>query len=137
MKYTSGYKYKLEETVDIHVPFSYFSGPHKDISTPFITFSYSEGILTIKKGYAWNGASGPVPDTPSVMFASLVHDAWYQLIREEEVQLYTRGVADEWFGTLCKEDGLPWWIASIYEAFLLKFGEKYALKKPVIIEVRR
>ena len=42
----------------------------------------SEGTLTIKKGYCWDGASGPTFDTASTMRASLFHDALFQLIRE-------------------------------------------------------
>ena len=41
-----------------------------------------DGQLTIKRGYCWDGASGPTFDTPSTMLASLVHDALYQLMRE-------------------------------------------------------
>lgn len=41
-----------------------------------------QGILYIKKGYIWDGASGPTIDTKSTIIASLVHDALYQSIRE-------------------------------------------------------
>ena len=42
-----------------------------------------DGCLTIQRGYCWDGASGPTFDTASTMRASLVHDALYQLMREE------------------------------------------------------
>jgi hypothetical protein len=41
-----------------------------------------DGRLTIRRGYCWNGASGPTLDTASTMRASLVHDALYQILRE-------------------------------------------------------
>jgi hypothetical protein len=41
-----------------------------------------EGVfaLHIRKGYAWDGASGPARDTRSVMLPSLGHDCLYQFI---------------------------------------------------------
>lgn len=36
--------------------------------------------LLIKRGYCWDGASGPALTTPDFMEPSLVHDAIYQLI---------------------------------------------------------
>lgn len=135
MKYSKGYKYKLEEEVTIRVPLSSFSLPSVDIETPFIRLS--EGWLTIRKGYAWNGASGPVPDVRSVIFGSLIHDAWYQLLREGEVGLWTRRDVDDWFGDLCIEDGLPKLAAMIFVAVLQDCGEHFALKKTPIIEVTR
>ena len=66
-----------------------------------------EGVLTVRKGYAWDGPSGPTVDTPDSMRASLVHDALYQLCREgwlsEEPH---RKLADQEFHRLCLEDGM-------------------------------
>lgn len=135
MKYSKGYKYKLEEEVTIRVPFSCFTMPHFNIETPFI--SLAGGMLTIREGYAWNGASGPVLDTSSVMFGSLIHDAWYQMIREEYLPMWTRPHADDWFGDLCVEDGLFRWTADMYVEVLKECGEKFARKKTTIIEVTR
>ncbi|MDF5607407.1 hypothetical protein P3745_24975, partial [Vibrio parahaemolyticus] len=42
-----------------------------------------QGLLTIKKGYSWDGVSGPATDTRNLILASLVHDELYQLMREE------------------------------------------------------
>ena len=53
-----------------------------------------DGLLTIQRGYAWDGASGPTFDTPSTMMASLVHDALYQLLRERQLPPAWRGKAD-------------------------------------------
>ena len=66
--------------------------PHA-ISTRFIDLDLS-GLLTIKKNYAWDGASGPVFDTQRIMRGSLVHDALYQLMREKYLPQKARENAD-------------------------------------------
>ena len=48
--------------------------------TAFIQLT-AKGKLTIKRGYAWDGPSGPTIDTKTFMRGSLVHDALYQLMR--------------------------------------------------------
>ena len=53
------------------------------------------GVLTISRGYCWDGASGPTFDTNSTMRASLVHDALYQLLREGELAPEYRLRADQ------------------------------------------
>ena len=77
--YKKGYKYQLTEayTVDILIH------PDADIhsNSGYIDLT-AEGTLTIKKGYAWDGPSGPTVDTRNFMRGSLVHDALYQLMRE-------------------------------------------------------
>lgn len=79
--------------------------------------------LLLYAGYAWNGASGPVPDTKTIMRASLYHDAWYQLIREGHEPRSSRTLADFWFGETYKEDGGWKWLADSYVKVLEKVGE--------------
>ena len=76
--YKQGYKYQLVE--DCFLLTAIF--PAKDISSDFITLSQT-GLLTIKKGYAWDGPSAIAIDTLNFMRASLLHDALYQLMRTE------------------------------------------------------
>ena len=71
--YNGGYKYQLKETSTIAIDIS----PETPIDTEYITLD-SQGNLTIKKGYAWDGPSGPTIDTLTFMRGSLVHDALYQ-----------------------------------------------------------
>lgn len=72
------------------------------------------GLLTIYKGYAWNGASGPAPDTKSIMRGSCGHDALYQLITLGVVSSGDRVLADWLLFDMLREDGLklaeelPW-----------------------------
>jgi len=64
------------------------------------------GWLTVKRGYAWDGASGPTFDTPATLRASLFHDALYQLIGEGLLTLDdAREIADEILERVMLEDG--------------------------------
>jgi hypothetical protein len=64
------------------------------------------GRLTLKKGYAWDGPSGPTIDTKNFMRGSLVHDALYQLIREKLLPGNKRKPADVLLWLICLEDGM-------------------------------
>jgi len=59
----------------------------------------ADGTLEVRKTYAWDGPSGPAPDVPCLMRASLVHDALYLLIRERAIPFELRDAADR----ICKE----------------------------------
>ena len=102
IKYRSGYKYQLVEEYQVKVSVL----PENDIKTDFIELS-TEGMLIIKKGYAWDGPSGPTIDTPNFMRGSLVHDALYQLLRNELIDEKWRDEADEELRRICCEDGMP------------------------------
>lgn len=97
IRYRSGYRYQLQADYSVFIGlFGY------KIRTDYITLTPT-GWLTIRKGYAWDGATG-LPSTPrSLMRASLVHDAMYQLIRNGLFD--RRDVADELFFEFAQEDG--------------------------------
>jgi hypothetical protein len=79
MKVRKGYKYQLAETHTIQTPI--VTG--KDINTDWYSLS-ATGVLTLNKGYAWDGATG-VPDWDEVMSPSAEHDAFCQMMRNEEL----------------------------------------------------
>ena len=79
--------------------------PKNNIKTDFLELN-TEGTLTIKNGYAWDGPSGPTIDTPNFMRGSLVHDALYQLLRNKLIDQKWRDEADEELGRICLEDGM-------------------------------
>jgi len=70
------YKYQLMDEYAIQLDIK----PEQDIDFNFVSLS-KDGVLTIKKYYAWDGPSGPTIDTGNFMRGSLVHDALYQLMR--------------------------------------------------------
>ena len=75
MKYTKyNYKFKVEENFSIKLPYKI-----PDFEHPYA--SSKDSILEIKKGYAWDGASGPIINTQDTLVASLVHDVLYQAMR--------------------------------------------------------
>ena len=120
IRYRSGYRYQLATSYSVFIGLLGYK-----IRTDFITLTES-GWLTIRKGYAWDGATG-LPSTPrSLMRASLVHDAMYQLIRNGLFD--RRDVADELFFEFAQEDGfmaapLALWIVE-------RFGAGYAAYYP-------
>jgi len=87
--------------------------PASNIKTDYIDLD-TEGMLVIKKGYAWDGPSGPTFDTPNFMRGSLVHDALYQLLRNELLEPKWREEADNELARMCREDGMSriraWWV---------------------------
>ena len=122
IRYRSEYKHQLASDYGINIPI----WPAKDIVTEFIELD-TEGELTVRKGYAWDGPSGPVIDTPENMRAALVHDALYQLMRNRKLNVKThRKAADKLFRDICKEDGVSSFRANVYYKALRRFGKPAA-----------
>jgi len=90
------YKYKLCEDERIFLPQTF--GPHV-IETDWVRLS--NNILVVKKGYCWDGASGPTADTPNTMLGALAHDALYQLIRIELMNPSLKNKADLCLKQIC------------------------------------
>ncbi len=112
ISYKKGYTYQLIEEYEVEIPIT----TGQDIASPsgFIALS-KDGLLFIKKGYAWDGPSGPTIDTKNFMRGSLIHDALYQLMREELLDNdITREPADRLLQKMCVEDGMSpiraWWV---------------------------
>ncbi len=122
IRYRSEYKYQLASDYKIDIPIL----PAEAIVTEFIDLD-TNGELVVKNAYAWDGPSGPVIDTPENMRASLVHDALYQLMRNEELRARThRKTADKLFRDICKEDAVSSLRANVYYRALRKFGKPAA-----------
>lgn len=122
ISYRADYKYQLATSYKLNISIR----PTSAIETDFIDLD-SDGNLLVKKGYAWDGPSGPVIDTDKSMRASLVHDALYQLMRLEQLNARThRKAADQLFKDICKEDGVSNLRASAYYKALRKFGKPAA-----------
>ena len=101
IKFKKGYKYQLVEEYKIKTIIL----PEFDIITEYINLT-KEGELTILKGYCWDGPSGPTFDTKNFMRGSLVHDALYQLLREEKLHEFRKSKADKLLRKICIEDGM-------------------------------
>lgn len=127
--YKEGYKYVTAEDYVIQTALQ----PPKFIWTPFITLDV-DGRMTLKKGYAWDGASGPTVDTLDSMVGSLVHDGFYQLMKEGflSVEVFRR-LADRELWRLCVEDGMLKFRADYWYGGVRLFGDAAATEQNPIL----
>jgi len=133
--YRGGYKYQLHADYVIDIPVV----PKIVIATAYIELD-ENGMLIIKKGYAWDGPSGPTIDTPSSMRGSLVHDALYQLMRMGRLDhVVCRPVADKLLHDICLQDGMchfrAWYFYWGVRRFA-NFAADPSDKKPLIFAPR-
>lgn len=116
MKYYKGLSYQLAEDYTFRTKLR----PREDINLPFITLT-KDGLLTGKRGYAWDGVSGGV-DTDSLMVPTLYHDMGYQLLRLGFLHPKWKSVIDDVFKKLyaVRVAQLPW-----YKRWFGNFREEY------------
>ena len=124
IKYREGYKYQLAEDytllTDI-IPVN-VTGDPEGVGNDYVWLGKG-GMLIVRRGYAWDGASGPTVDTLDTMRGSLVHDALYQLMREEFLSKDYREAADKIFLEILLADGmLPIRAAAWFVAVRLAAG---------------
>lgn len=111
IKYSEGYKYQLEELYACETPIT-GSLIEDDLFT-----LYESGLLVIRKGFAWDGASGPTFDTKSSMRASLVHDVFCVCMRDGRLSYEKwQDTVNEFFRQQCIEDGMWHWRAGLWHA---------------------
>ena len=110
IKYREGYKYQLCEDYQYHTEFR----PLKKIEVNGHIILDTDGLLIIRRGYAWDGCSGPTLDTKSNMRAGLIHDSLYQIGRNRDI-LEQQGIflpydyrekVDNVFKKILEEDGM-------------------------------
>lgn len=116
--YRAGYKYQLADEYRDRIGII----PDKVIDTEFIRLD-TDGQLTIRRAYAWDGASGPTLEWPGrkkTKRATLKHDAIYQLIRQGHLSPMCRDPADQMLEQDLIEDGMwKWWAARWYNGVSL------------------
>jgi len=136
-----GYKYQLNQDYVLTLPKAF--EPAHDIETPFIRLASpnreahpeeSAPVLTVRYGYAWDGASGPTRDTKSAMRGSLVHDALYQLMRMRLLPLRLREPTDHLFWEIIREDGMNRMRAFFWWRAVRRFAEKGATNEDRPVE---
>ena len=132
IRYKSGYKYVLVDPCTIRT--GILVG--RIIHTPFILMDHG-GLLMVRPGYAWDGASGPAFDTDSFMRGSLVHDALYQLMRDGLLEQKYRQHADWLLVEICKQDGMCWirrqwvyWAVRMFGRINLRQNEIFTAPRP-------
>ena len=106
--------WQYEVAEDLHEITKIF--PEERIDTDFVQL-YDGGRLIVRKGFAWDGASGPTLPWKSSVRPSAVHDAVYGLIAAGLLDKKWRLTADNMFYRMLREDGMPriqamsWWLA--------------------------
>lgn len=93
------------------------------------------GRLTVRRGYRWDGASGPVIDRRTNMRAGLFHDALYQPMRARKLSLEFRQRADELYDEVYCADGGWGWVGTL-DYLGLRIGAGYAAKPQPEVEVQ-
>ena len=124
MKYSKyKYKFKVEENFSIELPFKI-----PDFVHPYA--SLKDGILSVKRGYAWDGASGPIINTRDTLVASLVHDVLYQAMRLNLIKSSkeNRQVADKNFFEILKMNGVNSIRRKVWYFAVRLFGKKSTIK---------
>ena len=124
MKYSKyKYKFKVEENFSIELPFKI-----PDFVHPYA--SLKDGILSVKRGYAWDGASGPIINTRDTLVASLVHDVLYQAMRLNLIKSSkeNRMIADKNFFEILKMNGVNSIRRKVWYFAVRLFGKKSTIK---------
>lgn len=124
MKYSEyKYKFKVEENFSIELPFKIPDFEHEYASS-------KDSILSVKKGYAWDGASGPIINTRDTLVASLVHDVLYQAMRLNLIKSSkeNRKIADKNFFEILKMNGVNSIRRKVWYFAVRLFGKKSTIK---------
>ena len=125
MDFYSGFKHQLAEDEWFQTAIY----PQEDVSTELIELS-TQGLLRVRKHYAWDGASGPVVDRKSNYSASCAHDALYELLRKRKLPRGFWELADAEYIRLLKDRGKAFRITIWMDAKGLAIaGGKYSRPK--------
>lgn len=117
ISYTPGYRYQLDEDWTIQTT---ITGHTAEVE--FATL-FADGRLQIRKGFAWDGASGPTIPTSDTMRASLVHDALYRMGRAGLLPQVCKDPADCLLRDLMLADGAPHFRAEYFYQAVRELGE--------------
>ena len=88
-----------------------------------------DGLLLVRKQYAWDGPSGPAIDTKTFMLGSLVHDVLYQAMREGLLSRDFRKQADQEMRKVCLEQGMWKFRAWYAYRFVRLFAKKSSMPR--------
>lgn len=97
-----------------------------------------EGLLVVRAGYAWDGASDGLPDTRATLAASLPHDVGAQMQRLGLVSHPKRFklLNDRWYRKMLLRNGAyRWWAWVQYKAIRSRFADSSV--KPTSVKKRR
>jgi len=120
--YREGYKYQLAKDAVFVLTGLPEDLPEDLYCGAFISLNCGNH-LTVRKGYAYDGASGPTYDSSNTMRGSLLHDVGYQLIRNGFIaEIPWREYFDGLLRKLLLEDGVFGFRAWYYYRAVRAFG---------------
>jgi len=103
------YKYELIESYECHTPIRGYIGCTKDNFVGIL----ADGTIRFKIKYAWDGSTLS-PDLKSNFRAALVHDGFFQLLREGIIPQSGLPSVDKLYRTMCLEDGMNKFLAQCF-----------------------
>jgi hypothetical protein len=122
VKYRAGYKYQLHEDAVFQTAIT-----GNAVTDKFFVLG-GDGTLLIRAGYAWDGCTFVWDDKTNAR-AGLVHDVFYQMLREGILVPAWREAVDKQFGEMCRADGMWRARAWYYHKGVSWFGKSAAAKQ--------
>ncbi|MGK0237862.1 MAG: hypothetical protein ACI92G_001326 [Candidatus Pelagisphaera sp.] len=126
--YLSGYKYQL------HKDYEYLLNFDTKAEAVLNKIEIKGNRMILRKGYGWDGASGPAIDTKNFMRGSAIHDALYVLmahgvLEQEEFKDH----CDQEFMRILAKDGMPrlrrMYVYQAVKQFGIKGSSKRGIKE--------
>lgn len=129
IKYARGYKYQLRENYLVQTRIH----PERDIVTELVRLD-RDGLMLIRKYFAWDGCSGPTWDDKTNMRGGLVHDAGAYLLRAGLLDPSWLPVVNGELRRIMLEDGAWPWRARYYEKAVSLFNgwARPESKRPIL-----
>lgn len=129
ISYINGGKYQLVEK-DVSFPTDIH--PQDDIITEFVELK-TNGLLTLKIGFFWDGASGPTINSMSSRRAACIHDGLYRLAQKKLIGgELNRKKTDRIFYEYLLYDRMTHWRAKVWWRSVRRWAKKsYTKRKKV------
>src|SRR5574343_35553 len=132
--FVKGFKYQISE--DFIIRLEGITIDRDIIVEEFYEF-YKDGTLILKRGFAWDGASGPTLDTKDTYIPSAVHDALYRMIRHGYLPLSFKPIADKIFYELLLQYGMFKLRAYIWYVMVSLFGYDACIKPKRVVRIAK
>lgn len=107
MKYWKGYKFVVAETFEVQTAILGYAVVDEHTSLE------ANGILHIRKGYPWDGNSGPFLDIISSLEASCVHDVLCDYINLNMLPQELQPMVDQEYYKIAISKGMWWRLARV------------------------
>ena len=129
--YKKGYKYRLDRDYQCYIPDGLVDGVI--VGTDGYCELHSDGLLILRRGYSCDGPSGPTIDTNTFMRGAFIHDALYQLMREDKLDRKNRDFVDRLLREHCLEDKM----AKFRAWYVYRMVKRFATESALAINVRK